>query len=52
MTKAIKMSIQKAIQKINTGNNIHNLCPSEKELIFYPINFGLTWECFKAKDVA
>ncbi len=52
MAKAIKMSIQKAIQKIDTGNNIHNLCPSEKELIFYPINFGLTWECFKAKDVA
>ena len=52
MAKAIKMSIQRAIQKIDTGNNIFNLCPTEKELIFYPTNFGLTWQCFKAKGIA
>jgi len=28
------------------------LCPSEKDLIFYPINFGLTWEVFKSKSLA
>ena len=37
----------KVAEQENFGNDIINLCPSERDLIFYPINFGLTWEVFK-----
>ena len=28
-------------------NNIENLCPSTKELIFYPVTFGLSGYAFR-----
>jgi len=32
---------------MDNGNSIKDLCPQAKDLVFYPINFGLTWEVFK-----
>ena len=37
--------------KFDDGNNIENLCPSSKELIFYPSNFGLSGYSFKAGTI-
>lgn len=50
--KGKKITSPKVGEVENFGNDITNLCPSEKDLILYPINFGLTWEVFKSQSLA
>ena len=46
-SKGKKLTSPKVADTENFGNDLTNLCPNERELILYPINFGLTWEVFK-----
>jgi hypothetical protein len=43
--------IKGLINLMNYGNDIENMCPSIKELIFYPVNFGLTGYCFRSGTI-
>ena len=51
-SKGKKITSPKVAEVESFGNDLINLCPSERDLILYPINFGLTWEVFKTQSLA
>jgi hypothetical protein len=47
LTKVLAESLKHMVSKLDHGNDMSNLCPTHKELIFYPSNLGLSGYTFQ-----
>jgi|LauGreDrversion4_2_1035121.scaffolds.fasta_scaffold49821_5 hypothetical protein len=47
----LKHDPKKKAEEFENVNNMENLCPSVKELIFYPVNFGLSGYSFHTQVI-